>query len=80
MRYALVKDGLVQSTFESDQPKEAFADIAEFLVEVDESVKDNMVTDGKTFTYPPAPRKSREARLAELTDEQFAKLIEMARA
>lgn len=80
MRYAIVKDGKVNATFETDKSAEAFPDIAHLLVEVDESVRDNMETsDGKTFAYPNNPPPSREQQIEELTDEQFARLLELAK-
>lgn len=65
MKYGLVKNGLVHSTFESELPKSAFPDIAPLLVEITPEVESNWtVTDG-VFSPPqaPAPEPTEQERL-----------------
>lgn len=51
-KYALVKDGLVQSTFYSELEPDAYPDISEYLQEVSDEVQSNHVFDGSKFIVP----------------------------
>ena len=64
-KYALIKHGIVQSTFYSESGPEAYPDIADHLMEVEESVKDNYrLVAGAFFApeifqeQPPEPESS----------------------
>jgi len=66
--FALVRDGVVLSHFYTFEPKEAFPDIAEFLVEAPDDVKDGMLYQGGQFVdaapFVPQEVSMRQARLA----------------
>lgn len=52
-KYALIRNGVVQSVFESDLPKESFPDVAEFLMEVGPEVRCNdLCHEGRIFPRP----------------------------
>lgn len=48
-KYALIKNGIVHSTFYSDKPKSDFPDIEPYLLEVSESVQCNMKLENGEF-------------------------------
>lgn len=60
-KYALVLNGVVQSTFETDRPKSDFPDVAHLLHEVDESVRCNDLCHEGRFYPRPAPAEIRSA-------------------
>jgi len=66
--YAMVRGGIVLSHFTTDKTPADFPDIAPFLFEAPEDVRDGMHFDGEAFTDPPAvvPQTvtMRQARLA----------------
>jgi len=56
MRYALVKNGIAQSVFETDLDKSAFPDIADLLVECGPEVHCNWIYDGQNFASNVIPK------------------------
>lgn len=52
-RYALIRNGAVQSILDTDKDKSEFPDIEEFLVPCDDTVKCNQVYDGQSFVVSP---------------------------
>ena len=56
MRYAMVKDGIAQTVFETDLDKSAFLDIADLLVECGPEVQCNWTYDGQNFATNLVPR------------------------
>lgn len=54
-KFALVKQGVVQTVIETNSTKDAFPDIANSLVDCTSEVKSNWIYDGVNFTAPVAP-------------------------
>jgi hypothetical protein len=58
-KYALVKNNVVQSSFyselELEECKQSYPDLAEFLIQVDEGVKDNFTFKEGEFFPPDDP-------------------------
>jgi len=86
--FAVVQNGVVLSHFTTDQPREAFPDIADMLVDAPAEVRDGMLYQDGQFVDPaptvPSEVSMRQARLAllgaGLLDQVDAAMSSMPRA
>lgn len=76
MKYAYVRDGIVQSVFDTDRPAADFPDIEPWLVECGKEVECNWAFDGKTFAPVTVPKEQYVAQIEALEASQARALRE----